>query len=92
MWVIFTWIVGSSISSFTAPVWYPYDIPIYQQTNNVISAVIYRPPGTDLKAFIDAVNELLNALKKENKTLYLIGDYNIKLLNYGKQSETNDFD
>ena len=64
---------------------------IFQQSKNIIIAVIYRPPGTDLKAFNDDVNELLNALKKENKLFYLMGDYKINLLNYGKHVETNEF-
>ena len=37
------------------------------------------------------MNELLNALKKENIFCYLMGDYNINLLNYGKHVETNEF-
>ena len=46
---------------------------IFQQWKNIIIAVIYRPPGTDLKAFNDDMNELLNALKKENKFFLLNG-------------------
>ena len=64
---------------------------IFQQSKNIIIAVIYRPPGTDLKAFNDDMIELLNALKKVNKFFYLMGDYNINLLNYGKHVETNEF-
>ena len=37
------------------------------------------------------MNELLNAYKKENKLFFLMGDYNINLLNYGKHVETNEF-
>ena len=64
---------------------------IFQQSKNIVIAVIYRPPGTDLKAFSDAMHDLLNAIKRENKIFYLMGDYNINLLNYGKHNETNEF-
>ena len=64
---------------------------IFQQSKNIVIAVIYRQPGTDLKAFSDAMHDLLNAIKKEKKIFYLMGDYNINLLNYGKHSETNEF-
>ena len=30
----------------------------------------------------DYLNELLNKLSKENKTIFLLGDFNINLLNY----------
>ena len=46
---------------------------IFQQSKNIIIAVIYRPPGTDLKAYNDDMNELLNALKKENTFFLLNG-------------------
>ena len=49
---------------------------IFQQSKNIVIAVIYCPPGTDLKAFSDAMHDLLNAIKRENKIFYLMGDYN----------------
>ena len=38
---------------------------IFQQSKNIIIAVIYRPPGTDLKAFNNDMDGLLNVLKKK---------------------------
>ena len=43
-----------------------------------------------MKLFNDAFCELLNTMKQENSLIYLMGDYNINLLNYGKHNETND--
>ena len=43
-----------------------------------------------MKLFNDAFCELLNTMKQEKNLIYLMGDYNINLLNYGKHNETND--
>ena len=37
------------------------------------------------------LNELLDKLPKENKTIFLLGDFNINLLNYDIHSPTNEF-
>ena len=37
------------------------------------------------------LNELLNNLSKENKTIFLLTDFNIKLLNYDIHPHTNEF-
>ena len=41
-----------------------------------------------MKLFNDAFCELLNTMKQEKNLIYLMGDYNINLLNYGKHNET----
>ena len=53
--------------------------------------VIYGLPGTEMQIFNDNMSSLLNALKNENKYCYLMGDYNVNLLNYGKHKETSEF-
>ena len=39
----------------------------------------------------DYLNELLDKLCKENKTIFLLGDFNINLLNYDIHPSTNEF-
>ena len=39
----------------------------------------------------DYLNELLDKLSKENKTIFLLGDFNINLLNYDIHPPTNEF-
>ena len=53
---------------------------------NIIIGVIYRPPNNKFEIFENAMNELLNKIDRENKICYLMGDFNIDLL----QSETCD--
>ena len=37
------------------------------------------------------LNNLLDKLSKENKTVFLLGDFNIKLLNYDQDTSKNEF-
>ena len=67
------------------------DKDAFSKNKNVIIGVIYRPPGTDLEIFNEHISILLNKLKNEYKFCYLMGDYNVNLLNYGKHRETTDF-
>ena len=39
----------------------------------------------------DYLNELLDKLSKDNKTIFLLGDFNINLLNYDIHPPTNEF-
>ena len=48
---------------------------------NIIVGVMYRPPNTDMKGLNEIIKDLLENIKKENKVCYLMGDYNIDLLN-----------
>ena len=57
---------------------------------NIILRVIYRPPGTDLETINECINMPLIKLKNEYKTCYLMGDYNVNLLNHSKHRETTE--
>ena len=48
---------------------------------NDIYGVIYRPPEQPVKQFLDTLEEIVNIVNKENKNIYLMGDFNISLLN-----------
>ena len=39
----------------------------------------------------DYLNELLDKLSKEDKTIFLLGDFNINFLNYDIHPPTNEF-
>ena len=46
----------------------------------------------DLNEFNDKyVNKLLDNITKENKTTFLLGDFNIGLLKYDSHTSTNEF-
>ena len=53
---------------------------------------VYRHPYMELNEFNDYyVNNLLDKLSKENRTVFPLGDFNIDLLNYDQHSPNNEF-
>ena len=60
--------------------------PNYIQ-KNVIAGVIYRPPNR-VNTFNDKLGRIIDQIKSENKLSYLLGYYNINLLNCEKHDPT----
>ena len=60
-------------------------------SKNIVIGTIYRPPGNDMGVFNTEVNNLLDSLNKENKLLYIMGDFNINLLNSDSHHPTGEF-
>ena len=58
---------------------------------DVLIGVIYRPPDTNLDNFIEYMTLVMEKVKKENKYCYLLGDYNLNLLNAEKHNKTGEF-
>lgn len=56
-----------------------------------IIGVIYRPPGTDLNLFNDRITDIFNTIKTENKLVYIMGDFNVNLLNVDSHILTSEF-
>ena len=53
---------------------------------------IYKHPNLKINEFNDGyLNELLDKLSKENKTIFLLNDFNINFLNYDIHPPTNEF-
>ena len=64
---------------------------VVHSDKNVIIGVIYRPPNTNLDNFLLYIDDLLDRLSKENKFCYLLGDYNLNILNCDKHDKTSQF-
>ena len=58
---------------------------------NTIIGVIYRPPGTDVSAFTLSLDDIISKVASENKELFLMGDFNINLLNHDRHTQTSEF-
>ena len=57
----------------------------------IIIGVIYRPPGGNLDCFNEHFSQIISRVKRENKTIYLAGDFNINLLSYESHQGTSFF-
>ena len=58
---------------------------------NILIGVIYRPPKSFINLFNEYMNTILETIKSENALPYIIGDFNINLLNQKDNSLTSDF-
>ena len=60
--------------------------------SSTIVGVIYRHPSIDLADFnCNYLNKLLENTSKQQKSIFLLGDFNVNLLNYNEHNETNEF-
>ena len=60
--------------------------------SNIFVGVIYRHPSMDLPDFnCSYLNKLLENISKEQKSVFLLGDFNVNLLNYNEHNQTNEF-
>lgn len=57
----------------------------------VIIGVIYRPPNSDMEKFNDYIDQTLTCISKSKSIAYIMGDFNINLLNFEKHEPTNMF-
>ena len=60
-------------------------------SKNIVVGVMYRPPDQDVKGFNEFIDSLLVHVTKNQKLVYLMGDFNINLLNEDTHCRTNDF-
>ena len=58
---------------------------------NIIIGVIYRPPDTDINLFVALITDMLAVIKTERKTCYIMGDFNINLINATNHIPTSEF-
>ena len=59
--------------------------------SNLVVGVIYRPPNGSIQEFLNCINKLTSAISKENKHSYIMGDFNLDLLNYHSHQYTGEF-
>ena len=65
---------------------------IIPKKSNIILGVIYRHPFMDLTDLnCNYLNKLLQDISKEQKSVFLFGDFNVNLLNYNEYNQTNEF-
>ena len=62
-----------------------------QLDKNIICCIIYRHPNSNLECFLNQLFTLIEKANTENKYCFLLGDFNINLLNYDTHTQTEDF-
>ena len=61
------------------------------KSKNLLCCCLYRYPSSDITNFNNHISSILQKVQKENKSLIIMGDFNINLVNYDSHPETNDF-
>ena len=61
------------------------------QEKNVIVGVIYRAPNQSLPNFLTNYQKLIAKISRENKICYIMGDFNLNLLNHQSHGSTGEF-
>ena len=58
---------------------------------SIIIGVVYRPPNTEVTVFNEVMEDLLHKLRLNQKAIYILGDYNITLLNCDMHQSSGNF-
>ena len=58
---------------------------------NILIGVIYRPPDKNLPQFIIELDQLVDRISKENKPVFLLGDWNVNLMSHSHHQATGEF-
>ena len=58
---------------------------------NIIGGVIYRPPNQRVGDFVSKHNDLLAKIFRENKICFIMGDFNLNLINFQHHQNTGEF-
>ena len=58
---------------------------------DVVIGNIYRPPGGDVEEFTAHIADLLSMIKCESNYVYIMGDFNINLLNIDNHPASSEF-
>ena len=62
-----------------------------KKSKNIVCGCIYRHPRNDMTKFIEYIENCLETLDKENKQVYISGDFNIDLLKLDNNSAYLEF-
>ena len=64
---------------------------INSKKSNIIVGCVYKHPNMDVFDFNSLINQLLDKISKEQKVIFLLGDFTNDLLNYNEHQPTNEF-
>ena len=58
---------------------------------NIIFGSVNGPPNQNTALFLDKFNDILSRISKDNKQCYVMGDFNLDLLQYNHHTPTQEF-
>ena len=79
------------MSSFFEAVFIEINKSLLNADRNIVVGCIYRPPSSSISEFNDSMKSVLCLLSKEDKHVYLTGDFNINLLDADTHIPSSEF-
>ena len=64
---------------------------IISKNSNIVVSCVYKHHSMNVLDFNSLINQLLDKTSKEQKQIFLLGDFNINLLDYNEHQTTNEF-
>lgn len=64
---------------------------IQQNNKNIILGCLYKPPDVDVHSFLDELKQTISKISFENKLCFIMGDFNINIINSDTHKSTNNF-
>ena len=64
---------------------------ITNKTKNIILSSVYEPPNSSLKELKSSLKPIFDNIRRNNKKLYLVGGFNINVLDYENNVKVNNF-
>ena len=61
------------------------------KSKNILCCCAYRHPSSDIATFNNHMQEIMSKIDNENKTTFIMGDFNLNLLNSENHVLTSDF-
>ncbi len=61
------------------------------KSKNMLCCCAYRHSSSEIQKFNDHMQEMMTKIENENKCVFIMGDFNINLLNYENHTPTNNF-
>ena len=57
---------------------------------NIIFGSVHRPPNQNTALFLDKFNDILSRISKDNRQCYVMGDFNLDLLQYNHHTQRSN--
>ena len=81
----------SYISDTVESVFIEIDKDVFKTKTNLIVGEIYKPPNSSIIDFTENIESLLHILHRKKYLCYILGDFNINLLNIDNHNPTQSF-
>ena len=66
-------------------------VELHCEAANILVGCVYRPPSSSNEEFLHEMESIIHCVQLEHKLVFLGGDFNINLFEYGNQSTCNTF-